>query len=227
MTGIVEPNVKRAVMQANEKGASSWLNVITLEEHGFNLTKSEFRDALCIRYNKPLLGMPSKCLCGQKFDVTHAINCKRGGFVIMRHNNVRDLEAYLLKIVHSDVEVEPELQPIVMERLDGLTGDNSHPDIRARGVWRPAQNAYFDVRLTNVNAESQKHLTVQTILMKHEREKKRAYNNRIMNVEHGTFTPLVFSLTGGEGPETSTFHKYIARKIADKTEEKYENVLSL
>ena len=63
--------------------------------------------------------------------------------------------------------------------------------------------------------------------MKHEREKKRAYNNRIMNVEHGTFTPLVFSLTGGEGPETSTFHKYIARKIADKTEEKYQNVLSL
>ena len=66
--------------------------------------------------------MPSKCPCGKKFYVTHTINCKRGGFVIMRHNNVRDLEANLLKIVHSDVEVEPELQPIVTERLDGLTG---------------------------------------------------------------------------------------------------------
>ena len=48
-----------------------------------------------------------------------------------------------------------------------------------------------------------------------------------MNVEHGTFTPLVFSLTGGEGPETSTFHKYIAQKYCEKNEEKYEKVLSL
>ena len=37
-----------------------------------------------------------------------------------------------------------------------------------------------------------------------------------MNVEHGTFTPLFFSLTGGEGPDTSMFHK---EKIANKTVE--------
>ena len=48
-----------------------------------------------------------------------------------------------------------------------------------------------------------------------------------MNMEHGTFTPLVFSLTGGEGPETSMFHKYIAHKIANKTEEKYGKVQTL
>ena len=41
------------------------------------------------------------------------------------------------------------------------------------------------------------------ILKNHEKEKKRAYNSRIMNVEHGTFATLVFSLTGGEGPETN------------------------
>ena len=34
-------------------------------------------------------------------------------------------------------------------------------------------------------AESQKHLAVEMILKKHKREKKRAYNNCIMNVEHG------------------------------------------
>ena len=48
-----------------------------------------------------------------------------------------------------------------------------------------------------------------------------------MNVKHGTFTPLVFSLTGGEGPETSMFHKPVAQKIANKTEEKYEKVQTL
>ena len=45
-----------------------------------------------------------------------------------------------------------------------------------------------------------------------------------MNVKHGTFTSLVFSLTGGEGPETSMFHKPVAQKIANETEEKYEKV---
>ena len=41
-----------------------------------------------------------------------------------------------------------------------------------------------------------------------------------MNVEHGTFTPLVFSLTGGEDPETSLFHKHIAQKIANKKQKR-------
>ena len=47
-----------------------------------------------------------------------------------------------------------------------------------------------------------------------------------MNVEHGTFTPLFFfSVTGGEGTETSTFHRHLASKIALKKEERYEDVI--
>ena len=34
-------------------------------------------------------------------------------------------------------------------------------------------------------------------------EKKRKYNERVMQIEHGTFTPLVFSATGGMGREAS------------------------
>ena len=67
----------------------------------------------------------------------------------------------------------------------------------------------------------------EKVLLKHEREKKRAYSQRIMNVEHGTFTPLVFSVTGAEGPETSTFHRHLATKIANKTEERYEKIITL
>ena len=37
-----------------------------------------------------------------------------------------------------------------------------------------------------------------------------------MNVEHRTFTRLVFSVAGGEGTETSTFHRHLASKIALK-----------
>ena len=125
------------------------------------------------------------------------------------------------------VEIEPTLQEITNEKIPGNTNDQARLDIRARGVWKSGQNAFFDIRLTNVNAISQKHQTVENNLKKQEKEKKRAYNNRIMNLEHGTFTPLVFSLTGDEGPETSMFHKHIAQKYCGKNEGKYEKVLSL
>ena len=135
----------------------------------------------------------------------------------MRHNNVRNFEAELLAKTHTDVETAPTLPPVAGEKINGLNGDNARPHIRARGVWRRAQNAFFDVRVTNTNSQSQKHQTTERVLEKKEREKKRQYNNRIMNIEHGTFTPLVFSV----------FHKHIADKIARKTEQSYNDVISV
>ena len=83
-----------------------------------------------------LKGMPSLCPCGQNNDVTHAMNCRRGGFMIMRHNNVQDFEANLLKTTLNDVEVKPKLQKIENEELNGLTGEDVRPEIRDHGVWR-------------------------------------------------------------------------------------------
>ena len=168
----LELDMRQVVLQTKEKGASSWLTVIPLHEHGFALNKAEFRDALSIRYNKQLKGMPSICPCGQKFDLNHATNCKRGGFVIMRHNNVRDFEANFLKTMQNDVE--PTLQEITNDKLPGNTNEEARPAIRARRVWRPGQNAFFDIVLTNVNANYQKHQTVENIFKKHEKEKKKS-----------------------------------------------------
>ena len=221
------PSTQRAMKQAQDKGASSWLSVLPLKEQGFNLNKGEFRDALAIRYNSALRSLPSKCPCGQRFDLDHALNCKRGGFVIMRHNNVRNFESNLLAQVCNDVELEPPLQPLEGENIRGLADDGARPDVRARGFWRPAQNAFFDIRLTNLNARSQAHLSTDKVFAKHEAEKKRAYNDRIMRVEHGSFTPLVFSLNGVMAPECERFHKHVAQRIADKTGERYSNVVTM
>ena len=76
------------------------------------------------------------------------MNRIKGGFVIVRHNNVWDFEANLLKTTLNDVEIEPKLQKIDNEGLNGLAGDDAIPDIRARGVWRQRQNILFDIRLT-------------------------------------------------------------------------------
>ena len=48
-----------------------------------------------------------------------------------------------------------------------------------------------------------------------------------MNVEHGTFTPLVFSVNGGMAKECLKFHKFVAEKIANKSGCRYEKVLSI
>ena len=71
-----------------------------------------------------------------------------------------------------------------------------------------------------------KNMPVEKILSKQEQDKRRNYNRRIMNVEHGTFTPLVFSVTAGEGAETSTIHRHLASKIALKKDERYEDVVN-
>ena len=147
------PEQNRAVQQVKQKGTSNWLNVLPLEDHGFTLTKGDFRDALALHYNKPLRSLPLNCLCGQKLNVIHALNCKKGGFVTIGHNKMDDFEANLLRIVHNDVEVEPQLQQVDNEQFNGLKEDNARPDIRAKGVWRNAQIAYFDVRVTNVNSD--------------------------------------------------------------------------
>ena len=48
-----------------------------------------------------------------------------------------------------------------------------------------------------------------------------------MEIEHGTFTPLIFTVKGVMGPESSSFHKILAGKIAEKTGERYEEVTRL
>ena len=82
--------MQRNLEQLSEPGASSWLGALPSREHGFCLTKSEFQDALCLRYKKPIKNLPSQCPCGAPFNVTHAINCMCGGFVVARHNNIMD-----------------------------------------------------------------------------------------------------------------------------------------
>ena len=224
---FLSPAELRAVSDAKDPDASNWQSAVPLEEYNSVLNKKEFRDAMNLRYGKDLKRIPSKCPCGQSFNMTHALNCKTGGFITMRHNRVRDFEAQLLTQICNDVEIEPPLQPLEGEIINGLTGVNAKPDVRARGFWREGQNAFFDVRITNTNSESQRHLTSEKIFTKHEREKKRQYNNRIMNVEHGTFTPLVFSVNGGMAKECLKFHKFVAEKIANKSGCRCENVLSI
>ena len=92
--------------------------------------------------------------------------------------------------------------------------------------WRRGQNAFFDVRVTNPDSASQVNSPIPYILRKHEEAKKREYNERVMQIKQGTFTPLVFTTTGSMGPECILFHKSLAEKLATKSGERYSDVIN-
>ena len=46
--------------------------------------------------------------------------------------------------------------------------------------------------------------------------KKREYGDRVWEVEPASFTPLVFSTTGGMGREGTVFYRRLANLLADK-----------
>ena len=222
------PKTQRAVELASEKGASNWLTVIPIDEMGFSLNKGEFRDALKLRYDWEIADKPSICVCGDVFNVDHAMVCRRGGFIIQRHNELRDLEADMLGMVCNDVEIEPVLQELTGESLP--SGANRAPnarlDIHARGFWERQRSAFFDVRVCYPNADSYRDLDLKQIYKQHENDKKRLYTQRVMDVEQGTFTPLVFTTTGGMGEECKRYHDRLAELVAAKKGENYATTVS-
>ena len=212
---------------AAKKGVSSWLTCLPLEEHGFLLNKKEFSDALCLRYNLLVKGMPQYCACGKLNSVDHTMECAKGGYWYLRHNNVRDLEVNLLTEVCHDVVVEPRLLPLTGEVFplqSTKKEDDAHPDISARGVFRPMDKVFFDVRIFHPNAAS--NLASADAILKHEKEKKRCYNQRIIDVEKGCFIPLVFSTNGAMGKEADRFHKRLASLLAKKRNISYSEAIS-
>ena len=69
------------------------------------------RDALSLRYHRPLLKTPANCDgCGEEFSFQHALDCKKGGLVTQRHNEVRDVLGDLADIVYKDVVRKPIVQ---------------------------------------------------------------------------------------------------------------------
>ena len=73
--------------------------------------------------------------------------CRYGGLIIQRHIEIRDLEAEMLSMLFTDLEIEPVLQEINGEELN--RGESKVPDARldvhARGFWDRQQSPFFNV----------------------------------------------------------------------------------
>ena len=56
--------------------------------------------------------------------------------------------------------------------------------------------------------------------------KKRKYNSRVTEIEQGTFTPLVFTTTGGMADECLRYHSRLAELLSAKKQESYATTIS-
>ena len=71
-------------------------------------------------------------------------------------------------------------------------------DIYACGFWECQRAAFFDMRVCYPSTDSYRNMEPQVYRI-HENKKKRQYSRRVLDVEQETFTPLVFTTTGGVG----------------------------
>ena len=91
--------------------------------------------------------------------------------------------------------------------------EESRLDISARGLWGPFQKTMFDVRIFHSNADSYKDRDIKQVYIQHENIKRKNCEQRVVQVEKCSFTPLVYSTTGGMAPIAKVFHRRVAELI--------------
>jgi len=119
------------------------------------------------------------------------------------------------------------LQQLTGEHLNpgSITSNEARADISARSFWCKGQLAFCDVRVFNPLAKRYLNQSLTSAYKTNESEKKRNYNERIIHVDRGSFTPLVFSALGGMSRECSTFFSHAAELMVKKRNMKVKSLV--
>ena len=75
---------------------------------------------------------------------------------------------------------------------------------------------FFDIRVFDPVAPSHAQQSLGAVHSKQENEKRRNYEDRILYVEHASFTPLVFIIAGGMRKCTKNVFSRLGEMLAEK-----------
>ena len=116
----------------------------------------------------------------------------------------------------------------VLSRATSNAQDGARLDIATNGFWGGRyERTFFDVWVFNPHAPSHRQSSLATCYHKQELlKKKRAYDQRVREVEHSSFTPIVLSATSGMGNEANTFYKSLASCLVVKWDYPYSSTMS-
>eukprot|EP00923_Selenidium_pygospionis_P017780 GHVN01031242.1.p1 GENE.GHVN01031242.1~~GHVN01031242.1.p1 ORF type:complete len:519 (+),score=81.03 GHVN01031242.1:1174-2730(+) len=212
---------QRAVQRAIDGRTSHWLTATPISAHHFDLAPIEFRDAIALRYKLPLTNLPDVCDgCGAACDVDHLLNCKTGGLVVRRHNEIRDALGDLLsKAAGRQVVREPEVVK-GCDRQQGLVAD-----LAVRGVFQPQAEALFDICVVDTDAQSHVRKTPAEVLAEAAKKKHDKYDEEVKK-RRGKFVPFAVSVDGMLDKESDEVLKALSRRLSVRWQVRYSMCVS-
>ena len=162
---------------------SLWAIHTVEEEWRFLLIcAGNFRDALHVRYCRRPPYLPTHCDgCGAKFSTAHGIECKKGGLVIQRHDEIKfklpDLatRALIPSVVRDEPQIYPARSADVEETDRMSTSTEERGDRLIRNIWKHQTDCILDVRITKFDAPSKIHRKPETVILSHECEMWKKY----------------------------------------------------
>ncbi len=204
----------RVINRNTEYKTSAWLTTLPLRASNTDLDASEFRDTLNRRYGRHPPNLPPRCEpCNVPLTVTHALDCKKGGRVTGRHNELRDTFFGMMGMTWGYTGVRREV--VLKEGEEGARGVVA--DIVARGVWERQAAASFDICIIDADAPSyaSRNRSTKSILKEHENRKKAKYREAVRD-SHMSFCPLVVTCDGVWGHDANIFIAHMARALMQK-----------
>ena len=163
--------VTRRLQQATNTGA--WLTGQPSTVNGTELGEKEWRDAAFLRYVLDPPDLPKYCNgCNTRFSICHALDCKRGGLVTARHNELCEEVADLAGKAFTTSHVRNDLliyQGCAVKRKKAkpagpsdTTDPNDTPpeateqkgDLLLRYLWKNGTDSVHDMRVVNTDAVS-------------------------------------------------------------------------
>ena len=213
------PFERRRLLRGPDTGR--WLNVIPNVRNDTGLTPIEFRDSLRLRLGLTPLGLPAKCDgCGCPFTVRHALQCKKGNLVSLRHDDLKAVWEELLAEATKPSLVRDE--PYIIGRAreeppgpDHVPEPELRGDISTHGFWRRGIDTIFDVSVTDTDCSTYLGHDPGTVLAGRERFKRRKYG-AICEDQRRHFTPLVYSVDGLVADKAIRAQKRLAKLLSIK-----------
>ena len=93
------------------------------------------------------------------------------------------------------------------------------------GAVAHAERCFVDARVFNPFAPSNSSTSLSSASKKHENIKRRTYGQRIREVEHALFIPIVLAATEGLTHEATIFYKYLAALLSAKCGSDYSVIM--
>ena len=173
----------------------AWLKVQPSTVNGIELGAQEWSDALFLRYGIDTPDPPTYCDgCNAKLKISHALNCKRGGLVTARQNELRDRVADLAgkAFTPSNVRNDPLIFTgrAVKRMKDNSAGDSGttyrdgdllpgameqKQELLIHDLWKNRTDSVHDMCVVNTDAKYHSAKIPENCFQEAERGKKKIY----------------------------------------------------